>query len=202
MAAVAAVDQETSSGGPAQTAAQPGPGAAGKGTDPVDLAGPDSFPASDAPDWSGIVPGRPANDGSEARGGNDNVVSFRDVALRRRLAEAPVPNPAQGQRVHIHQPSRSTRQAGRGGAGVWVIEFEPLWPPAIEPLMGWTGSRDPLSQLRLTFPDRDSAVAFATRQGWRYSVSAPQRPRTRNSFPAGGPAWQGITATSVSESGR
>jgi ETC complex I subunit conserved region len=51
-----------------------------------------------------------------------------------------------------------------------MLEFEPSSPPEIEPLMGWIGSRDPFAHIRLRFPDRQSAIQFAERQGWPYVV--------------------------------
>jgi hypothetical protein len=58
-----------------------------------------------------------------------------------------------------------------------VLEFEPSRPPRIEPLMGYTSSDDPYRSIRLKFPDRDSAIAFAERQDWHYIVreDAPAR---------------------------
>ena len=41
----------------------------------------------------------------------------------------------------------------------WRLAFERRNPPFIDPLMGWTGSRDPLSQLELTFPTLEDAVS-------------------------------------------
>jgi hypothetical protein len=43
--------------------------------------------------------------------------------------------------------------------------------------MGWTGSQDTLRQVRLKFPTKESAVAFAERHGLRYSVHAPPEER-------------------------
>jgi hypothetical protein len=36
--------------------------------------------------------------------------------------------------------------------------------------MGWTESVDPFAAVPLHFPDLQSAIAFAERQGWRYQV--------------------------------
>lgn len=77
-------------------------------------------------------------------------------------------------RAVIHCPGASVMQAGRRGAAEWVLEFEPRARPCIEPLMGWTGGSDPLAQLRLRFPDRDAAVAYARRQGLPYEVREPR----------------------------
>lgn len=93
-----------------------------------------------------------------------------------RLRGSPLPLPAQEATARIYQAAPSATQSGRATARRWLLEFEPAASPWIEPLMGWTGSTDPMRQIRLTFPDRDSAVAFAERQGWRYTLVEPRRP--------------------------
>jgi hypothetical protein len=59
-----------------------------------------------------------------------------------------------------------------------VLEFERNSAPYVEPLMGWTGSSDPFAQIRLNFPDLQSAIAFAERHGWSYRVEDPPPQRT------------------------
>lgn len=61
----------------------------------------------------------------------------------------------------------------------WVLRFEPASAKELEPLMGWTSSDDPFAAVRMTFPDRDSAVAFAMENDWPYVVrDTPPRRRT------------------------
>jgi hypothetical protein len=52
-----------------------------------------------------------------------------------------------------------------------VLTFEREMAPELDPLSGWTISTDPLSQIRLAFPDMQSAISFAERRGWRYEVA-------------------------------
>jgi hypothetical protein len=59
--------------------------------------------------------------------------------------------------------------SGPARAG-WRLEFEPRTAPFRDPLMGWTGSRDPLRQVALTFPTLDAALSYAERQGLRTVV--------------------------------
>lgn len=108
-----------------------------------------------------------------------------NAELRRRMAgsllpaasnvidnRAPVRGEA-GPRALIYRPARSAMTSGRGGTRRWLLEFEPRSPPFIEPLMGWTGSTDPLAGLRLTFSSRETAMRFAERQGIACEVHAP-----------------------------
>lgn len=77
----------------------------------------------------------------------------------------------------IYRPARSAMQSGPRPRQ-WVLEFEPSQAPQIEPLMGWTASSDAFRPIRLTFPDRDSAVTFAEQNDWKYIVreDRPRRP--------------------------
>jgi len=67
----------------------------------------------------------------------------------------------------IYRPARSAMQSGPRPRH-WVLEFEPARRVAVEPLMGWTTSDDPYRPIRLTFPDKEAATAFAERQDWTY----------------------------------
>jgi hypothetical protein len=81
--------------------------------------------------------------------------------------------------AYIYQPARSPTQSGQARTREWLLEFEPSSPPEIEPLMGWTASRDPFPHIRLRFPDRPSAIEFAEHQGWPYVVQDPPPRRLR-----------------------
>ena len=105
------------------------------------------------------------------------------------------PHPALGSalpedaKAIIHCPAPSVMSSGRRRAAEWVLEFEPHAPLFIEPLMGWAGSTDTLTQVRLRFPNREAAVAYAHRQGLRYEIREPTHVRrgdlaqVRNRFP-------------------
>lgn len=69
----------------------------------------------------------------------------------------------------IYRPSRSVMQSSPRPRH-WVLEFEPASSPEIEPLMGWTSTRDPYRPIRLSFPDRESAVEYAELNDWHYIV--------------------------------
>jgi len=78
--------------------------------------------------------------------------------------------------VRIYQPAHSVIQSGPGRHD-WVMEFERSSPLFRDPIMGWTGDADPLSEIRLSFPDLQSAITFANRHGWRYRVEEPHARR-------------------------
>jgi hypothetical protein len=77
----------------------------------------------------------------------------------------------------IYQPSRSAMQSGQARTREWVLEFVPADAKWIDPLMGWIGSDDMNSQVRLSFPTREEAVAYADRHGIPHQVFEPKRRR-------------------------
>lgn len=80
-------------------------------------------------------------------------------------------------RAVIYRPSRSVMTSGLANTCHWVLEFEPRSREFIDPLTGWTGGKDPLRHVRLSFPDREAAIAYAQREGLPFSVYEPQEPR-------------------------
>ena len=75
----------------------------------------------------------------------------------------------------IYQPSKNAMQSGRANLRKWVLEFEPAEARRADPLMGWIGSGDTNGQVRMTFPSRDDAVAFAKRKGLTFHVQTPNK---------------------------
>ena len=73
--------------------------------------------------------------------------------------------------VRIYRPAKTAMQSGRGGnAKSWVLEYEPAAPKQPDNLMGWCGSPDTTSQVRVKFETKEAAVAFAKRKGLDYQV--------------------------------
>jgi hypothetical protein len=85
--------------------------------------------------------------------------------------------------ARIYKPARTAMQSGPARTKEWVLEYEPAAAREIDPLMGWTSSRDMLSQLRLTFATREEAVAYAERNGIPYRLVEPKlRTAVRKSY--------------------
>jgi hypothetical protein len=81
--------------------------------------------------------------------------------------------------ARIYQPTKTAMQSGQGNTKQWVLEFEPEEKKLTEPLMGWIGSGDMRGQLRLRFPTKDDAVAYAVRRGIPYTVVEPKHRRIK-----------------------
>jgi hypothetical protein len=95
-----------------------------------------------------------------------------DFTARRPVPEPPVTKsvfPSDAQAV-IYRPAPSPMTSGRARAQRWTLRFERRSAPYIEPLMGWTGDDDTLSQVELSFPSAEAAIACARRQGLQYTV--------------------------------
>jgi len=82
--------------------------------------------------------------------------------------------------ARIYRPARTAMQSGTARARKWVLEFQPEARREVEPLMGWTSSRDMKSQIRMSFATKDEAVAYARRNGIPFNVSEP---KTRKNNP-------------------
>jgi hypothetical protein len=77
-------------------------------------------------------------------------------------------------RVRIYQPAKTAMQSGRAKTREWVLESEPQ-PKQLDPLMGWTSSRDTMQQVQLHFDTLEEARAYAEKSGWQYTVEQPHK---------------------------
>jgi len=84
--------------------------------------------------------------------------------------------------VRIYRPARNAMQSGKGNTDDWILEHVETAPRTTEPLMGWTSSHDTRQQLKLYFPTRAEAIAYAEREGLAYAVApeSPVRPHKKS----------------------
>ena len=68
-------------------------------------------------------------------------------------------------RARIYKPARTAMSSGTAKTRDWVLEFVPEAPREIDPLTGWTGSRDTQAQVKLRFETREEAEAYARDKG-------------------------------------
>ena len=67
--------------------------------------------------------------------------------------------------ARIYQQPKSAMQSGKAKTDTWVLEFEQSEARRPDPLMGWTGSGDTQAQVKLNFPSKEAAKAYAEKYG-------------------------------------
>ena len=86
-------------------------------------------------------------------------------------------------RARIYKPCKTATQSGRNAAvtrgNAWVLEYPRSAVVKPDPLMGWQSSADTARQVRVRFPDCDSAIAYAEAHGIDYQVTEPKARRVR-----------------------
>ena len=65
-------------------------------------------------------------------------------------------------------------QSGNKKSNKWIIEFF-TEQPGINPLMGWESSTDTLSELKLEFSTKESAIDYAKRNKIIFEVVEPKK---------------------------
>jgi hypothetical protein len=85
--------------------------------------------------------------------------------------------------ARIYKPAKTAMQSGTALTKDWVLEYEPETPREIDPLMGWTSSRDMKSQIYLHFASKEEAVGYAERHGVPFRVhESTERKRVKRSY--------------------
>ncbi|KAI9536984.1 NADH dehydrogenase Fe-S protein subunit 4 ndufs4 [Dissostichus eleginoides] len=80
-------------------------------------------------------------------------------------------------KVHIFVPAKTAMQSGSHNK-TWKLDFDTRerWE---NPLMGWSSTADPLSNLMLSFSSKEDAIAFAEKNGWSYDVTEKRSAKPR-----------------------
>jgi hypothetical protein len=84
----------------------------------------------------------------------------------------------------IYRPAKTAMQSGKAKTHLWVLEFDAERPKTIDPMMGYTSSRDMNQQVKLMFETSEEAIAYAERKGIEYRVIEPKEAtRKRVAYP-------------------
>ncbi|XP_046861647.1 NADH dehydrogenase [ubiquinone] iron-sulfur protein 4, mitochondrial-like [Xenia sp. Carnegie-2017] len=80
-------------------------------------------------------------------------------------------------KVTIFSPAQNAMQSGTFNSKNWRLEFntQERWE---NPLMGWTSSADPLSNMVVNFSSKQAAINYIEAQGWDYEVEDKQEVKT------------------------
>jgi hypothetical protein len=81
--------------------------------------------------------------------------------------------------ARIYRPTKTAMQSGKAKTRDWVLDYDPEVPRTVEPLMGWTSSRDMRQQLKLGFATKEEAIAYCEREGIAYRVLPDKEPARR-----------------------
>jgi hypothetical protein len=73
-------------------------------------------------------------------------------------------------RARIFKQRKSAMQSGHAKEDGWILEWERTEAKRADSIMGWWGSGDMMSQLRLKFDTREEAEAYAAREGITYEL--------------------------------
>ncbi|CAH0401395.1 unnamed protein product [Chilo suppressalis] len=76
-------------------------------------------------------------------------------------------------RVRIYQPPKNAMQSGTNNIHHWEMEFDnrQRWE---NPLMGWTSTGDPLSNMKIQFSSPDEAIEHCEKNGWIWYIDVPK----------------------------
>jgi len=74
-------------------------------------------------------------------------------------------------------------QSGYGKNDFWLLEYMPEKQKYVDPLMGWTGSKDMHQQLKLKFDSAEEAAQYAKTNNIPYEIQEPKpRKQIRKSY--------------------
>ena len=83
----------------------------------------------------------------------------------------------------IYKPTKTAMQSGRNGkisrGCEWVLTYPRRSAATPDRLMGWQSSSDTARQVRMYFPDLESAIAYAASHNIDYVVQQPKSRRVK-----------------------
>jgi len=74
---------------------------------------------------------------------------------------------------------QSGRKACVSHGNVWVLEYPRRSAVRPDSLMGWQASADTGRQVRIRFPDREAAIAYAEAHNIAYDIAEPKMRRVK-----------------------
>tara|TARA_B100000886_G_scaffold332936_1_gene286227 strand:- start:143 stop:427 length:285 start_codon:yes stop_codon:yes gene_type:complete len=77
-------------------------------------------------------------------------------------------------KAKIYIPAKTSMQSGRGKLKKWVLEFYSD-DTYTNPLMGWEGSKDTSSEIRLKFTSKEKAIIYAKKNNIKYNLIEPKK---------------------------
>jgi hypothetical protein len=75
--------------------------------------------------------------------------------------------------IKIYKPTKTAMQSGLGNSKQWLAEYISDSDSIKDSLMGWTGSIDTKSQIKIFFYSKDKAIEWAKNNNYQYFVEKP-----------------------------
>ena len=86
-------------------------------------------------------------------------------------------------RAKIYRPSKTSMQSGRKATvsrgNEWVLEYPRSSSVQPDALMGWQSSADTKRQVRMRFPNRETAIAYAEAHHIAFDLAEPKTRRVK-----------------------
>ena len=79
-------------------------------------------------------------------------------------------------KAKIYKPAKTAMQSGKAKTHLWLLEYEKPAPGAPDALMGWNTMPDTISQVKIFFPTKEEAIAYANAKKIEFTVSEPHSP--------------------------
>ena len=77
-------------------------------------------------------------------------------------------------RARIYIPTKSVMQSAKANSQKWTLEFETK-DTGVNQLMGWETSTDTMSEVKLEFSSKESAIDYAKKNNIEYYIIEPQK---------------------------
>lgn len=86
-------------------------------------------------------------------------------------------------KARIYSPAKTAMQSGTAKTGYWLLEMLSDAKPATDALMGWTEMPDTIREVRLKFPSKEAAMAYATQHRIAFEIFEPKpRPIIKKAY--------------------
>ncbi|KPJ10510.1 NADH dehydrogenase [ubiquinone] iron-sulfur protein 4, mitochondrial [Papilio machaon] len=110
---------------------------------------------------------------------NETVIALPAEAKEKSALESTITVPKKAKehiktrRVRIYQPPKNAMQSGTNNIHHWEMEFDnrQRWE---NPLMGWTSTGDPLSNMKVQFSSPEDAIEHCEKNGWIWYLDCPK----------------------------
>jgi len=77
-------------------------------------------------------------------------------------------------KAKIYKPNKTAMQSGLRKTNKWILEFE-TQDPTKNPLMGWEGSSDMYSELKMEFSTKELAINYAKKKKIDFELIEPKK---------------------------